>query len=123
MQQLIVERDGEPLLVFRGEPLARIREAAALGDPNLWELRLYRTAERGYVLAASFHVLAGGNRRLNTAWSFHALDDFKDFLELDAGVAQGLMAKLLAKAALKDRDLSPFAPNPEEPSLSERAHA
>ncbi|THB66235.1 MAG: hypothetical protein D6E12_10985 [Desulfovibrio sp.] len=113
MQLQTVERNGEPDFVFKGELLAVAREAAAPSDPNHWELRLFKTANLGYVLASSFHITDGGNRSLHTATRFASIQGLKEFLALDmegshhppAGTlpAKGaLITELMNKAAQKD---------------------
>ena len=105
MEQYLVECHGEEDLMFTGELLASARESAAHGTPNLWELRLFRTSARGYVLSAAFHIAEQGNRSLNTAWLFADREDLEHFVGQATPPHNQLMAELLAKAAQHDTGL------------------
>ncbi len=97
-------RHGKPDLLFSGEQLAAIHEAPAKAQ-NWWEFTLYKTSVGAYFLAATFHVVEGGNRMLPTVLSFATAERLLEFFQLEAASLSNEAQHMLAQASGKDAAL------------------
>lgn len=103
MEKITLKRNGREDLVFLGEQLVAIDDRELMGvTPNWWELSLYRTDTKKYVLASTFHLNYPYRRKMYGAVCFNDPQGVREYLVNECNGPVMIAEALLSRAARRD---------------------
>lgn len=101
MQEIRLKQSGaQEEVVFNGEQLAAVRDD---GETRLkqWELSLYRTEEKDFILSSVYRILSPNRLTLSGVRRFDSHQDLETFLQTEHHLSTPAAEALLS--AMKDR--------------------
>lgn len=111
MRTWMLRRHKESELVFEGQHLVTVDDREWLGvTPNWWELTLYRTTHRTFVLGSTYYQNYPRGATVYGAMEMPLLDDVARCLLHRCGAPEMIITALMARARRRVRFLDNLGP-------------